>query len=192
MSEAVCFGCGGRLIKWGGYWRWLRRRLEVSCVWVPRRRCTGCGKTHGLLPFAALERRLDAVEMVGQAVVAKIGGGSARDFAARLDLPATTIRGWLRRHRERAPELERGLICWAIERGEQVPWDRPKDVERAAVTALAIAWHAACRRWSGWPGGVWRFWSAITGGAALATNRRPPLAVLQVRRATPYAVPRAP
>ena len=105
----------------------------------------------------ALERRLDAVEMVGQAVVAKIGGASARDFAARLDLPATTIRDWLRRHRERAPELERGLICWAIERGEQVPWDRPKDVERAAVTALAMAWHAACRHWSGWPGGVWRF-----------------------------------
>ncbi len=42
----VCVSCGSsRLIKWGRYRRWLRQRLEVSCVWVPRRRCTGCGKT---------------------------------------------------------------------------------------------------------------------------------------------------
>ncbi len=133
-------------------------------------------ETHGLRPSAAVERRLDTVETIGQAVVGKISGASIRDVAAELDLPATTVRDWLRRHRERAFELERGLICWAIEMGEEAPCDRPRDVEPAAVTALGMAWHAACRRWSGRPGGVWRFWSAITGGRALATNRRPPFA----------------
>jgi len=48
----VCVSCGSsRLIKWGGYRRWLRQRLEVSCVWVPRRRCTGCGKTSRPTPI---------------------------------------------------------------------------------------------------------------------------------------------
>lgn len=60
------------------------------------------------------------------------------------------------------------------------------------MTALGMAWHAARRRWNGWPGGVWRFWSAITGGAALATNRRPPFAGGRDRRAATYAVARAP
>jgi hypothetical protein len=138
-----------------------------------------------------VERRLDPVETIGQAVVGKISGASIRDVAAELDLPATTVRDWLRRHRERAFELERGLICWAIEMGEQAPCDRPRDVEPASVTALGMAWHAACRRWSGRPGGVWRFWSAITGGRALATNRRPPFAQRRDRRVTTYAVARA-
>lgn len=88
---------------------------------MPRRRCNGCGKTYGQLPSAALERRLDSVETIGKAVVAKIKGASTPDVAAELDLPVTTVRDWLRRHRERALELERGLICWAIEIGEQVP-----------------------------------------------------------------------
>lgn len=150
MSELVCLGCGGRLIKWGGYWRWLRQRLEVSRAWVARRRCTGCGMTLGLLPPAALERRLDAVETVGHAVVRRISGASIRTAAGELGLPATTVGDWLRRHRERAPELERELTRWAIGMGAQPPWDRPRNAERAAVTALG--WRGTLRVGAGTAG----------------------------------------
>lgn len=192
MSELTCGGCGGRLIKWGGYWRWFRQRLQLSRVRVPRRRCTSCGITTSLLPSAALVRRLDAVETVGQAVMLRINGPSIRTVAAELDLPATTVRDWLLRHRERAPELERDLTRWAIGLGASPPWDWPRDVDRAAATALGMAWHTACRRWDGRFGGVWRFWSAITGGRALVTNSRPLFAPPRVRTATIPAVPRAP
>jgi len=148
--------------------------------------------TLGLLPPAALERRLDAVETVGHAVVRRISGASIRTAAGELGLPATTVGDWLRRHRERAPELERELTRWAIGMGAQPPWDRPRNAERAAVTALGMAWHTARRRWNGRFGGAWRFWSAITGGAALATNRRSLFVAPRVRTATMHAVPRAP
>ena len=160
-------------------------------MWVPRRRCSSCGHTLGLLPSVALERRLDAVETVGLAVVARIKGATI-GAVAELDLPVTTVRDWLRRHRERAPGLERDMTRWAIGMGAQPPWDRPRDVERAAVTALGLAWQVACRRWNGQLGSVWRFWSAITGGAALATNSRPLFAGLRVRTVPTYGAPRAP
>lgn len=192
MSDAACDDCGGRLISWGGYWGWLRKRLEASQEWIGRRRCTGCGKTVAVLPPAALKRRLDAVETVGRAVAGKIDGASIRVVSADLELPVTTVRDWLRRHRQRAPELERDLTGWAIRMGAGVPWERPAAGERAAVAALRMAWHAASRRWTCRSRGVWQFWSGITRGMALATNRRPLFAEPRDRGGTTFPPSRAP
>jgi hypothetical protein len=106
----VCIECGGRLIGWGGYWRRLRHQLTVVRVRVQRRRCRSCGRTQSLLPAPALERRLDTVETIGEAVVRRLSGATVRATAETLGLPSTTVRDWLSRYRERAPTLGRGLM----------------------------------------------------------------------------------
>src|SRR5690349_23240208 len=89
-------------------------------VRVPRRRCRSCRRTQSLLLSQALERRLDAVETIGEAIVRKLGGATIRATAEALGLPSTTVRDWLSRYHERAPALGRGLTAWAIGQGEEV------------------------------------------------------------------------
>ena len=76
-------------------------------VWlVPRRsRCRGCEKTHVVLPDVCLARRRDAVAVIGAALVARAAGATQEAIAAELELPATTVRGWLRRAEERAEPM---------------------------------------------------------------------------------------
>jgi hypothetical protein len=105
VPGAVCITCGGRLIRWGGYWRRLRRHAQVTRVLVPQSRCQSCGRTQNLLPASALERRLDTVDTIGWAVVRSVNGATVRKTAAELGLP--TVRDWLSRHQERAPALAR-------------------------------------------------------------------------------------
>ena len=94
-----CPGCGGVLAPWG--WARLRvLRVRGGGVWRqrPRRsRCRGCGKTHVLLGAFGLLRRRDAVWSIGFALVARAAGHGFRWSAARLGVPASTVRGWLRR-----------------------------------------------------------------------------------------------
>jgi hypothetical protein len=160
------------LIGWGGYWRRLRRELTVVRVRVPRRRCRSCGRTQSLLPPQALERRLDAVETIGEAVVRKLSGATIRATAEALGLSSTTVRDWLSRYHERAPALGRGLTAWAVGQGEEVG-RLDLDGDRGAVAALGAAWRAWCRRAGRRPLGPWRLWGLITGGRALAANTSP-------------------
>jgi hypothetical protein len=141
-------------------------------VWVPRRRCRSCGQTQSLLPPRALERRLDTVETIGEAVVRKLNGATIRATAQALGLPSTTVRDWLSRYHERAPALGRGLVAWAIGQGEEI-WRLPVDMDELAVAGLGAAWWSWCRR-PGWPRvGPWRLWSLITRGRAMTANRSP-------------------
>ncbi len=139
---------------------------------MPRRRCRSCGRTQGLLPAQALERRLDAVETIGGAAVRKLSGATIRTTAQALGLPSTTVRDWLSRYHARAPALGRGLTAWAIGQGEEVE-HLPVDEDQRAVAALGAAWHAWCRqpRWR--PLTPWQLWSLITGGRALTANTSP-------------------
>lgn len=168
----ICVHCGGRLIGWGGYWRRFRRHRDVTRVWVPRRRCRRCLKTQGLLPASALERRLDAVETIGEALIHRVLGATVQATAATLELPTTTVRDWLARHRDVAPALTRGLMAWAIGQGSQAT-DLPTGEPQTAVSALGAAWYAWSRRPRNPRVGPWTFWSLITGGRALSTNTRP-------------------
>jgi hypothetical protein len=53
-------------------------------------------------------RSTNPVEVIGAALLAKAIGHRHRRIAAALGLPATTVRGWLRRFSRRAAEL------WAL------------------------------------------------------------------------------
>ncbi|HEY5785318.1 MAG TPA: hypothetical protein VIT65_11120 [Microlunatus sp.] len=69
--------------------------------------------THVLLSIVCLWRRADAVEVIGAALRAKAAGTGHRPIAARLDRPASTVRGWLRvfgRHAESARSILVGLL----------------------------------------------------------------------------------
>lgn len=62
-----------------------------------------------LLPVNALVRRADEAVVIGAGVVLAAVGWGHRRIAARLDRPAGTVRGWVRRMRERAQVLRLGF-----------------------------------------------------------------------------------
>jgi len=127
-----------------------------------------------LLPDFLLERRLDEVEVIGRALVLGIVIGlGMRSAADQVGAPMTTARGWRRRFRVRAPALTAGIAAIAVQLdGAAVLMDG--DGETAAIQALGAAWQRARQRFGDRLPRVWRFWSLISGGQALGTNRSPP------------------
>ncbi len=90
-----CPGCSGVLRPWG--WARPRRVYGIGGVLRPRRgRCGGCLVTHVLLPVTVLLRRAYAAEVIGAALLARADGHGHRWIGAVLEVPAATVRGWLR------------------------------------------------------------------------------------------------
>src|SRR5712692_10100739 len=78
-----------RLGGWSGYWRWVRGP-GTERLWIRRGRCSRCLRSHALLPDFLLERRLDQVEVIGQAlalgIVSGLGIRSVADRGQFLDV----------------------------------------------------------------------------------------------------------
>jgi hypothetical protein len=97
-GELRCSGCEGKLRPWGyARRRWMRDRAHYLRIRPRRARCTGCRRTHVVLPDRMLLRRLDRVEVIGSALTANAQGVGVRTISRRLELPPTTVRGWIRR-----------------------------------------------------------------------------------------------
>lgn len=78
------------------------RRVRLT----PRRaRCTGCRRTHVLLPAWCAPRRAHGVEVIATALGARRHGQSHRRIAEGLDVAAGTVREWLRRVGAHAEQL---------------------------------------------------------------------------------------
>lgn len=104
-GELACPDCRGELRPWGhARPRWLRTLHDRRRIRPRRACCRACGRTHVLLPGVMLDRRADAVEVIGQALIAAADGEGHRPIAARLGRPAATVRGWLRRFAARAQQ----------------------------------------------------------------------------------------
>lgn len=102
-AGAPCPACGGVLVgAWRGYERAVRICGRVRRLRIARTRCARCRRTHALVPSFVVAGRLDGAMSVGLALALAARGAGHRPIAARLDLPATTVRGWLRRLRARA------------------------------------------------------------------------------------------
>ena len=168
-GELVCL-CGGGLVLWG----YARSRTVRGVGWLrPRRvRCVGCRVTHVLLSVLCLWRRADAAEVIGAALRLKAGGVGHRPIAARLDRPASTVRGWLRafgRNAEGARSIFAGLL------NELDPLHGPigpaGSVFADAVEVVGVV-AAAARRRLGVVGAVspWQLASAVTSGRLLASG----------------------
>lgn len=176
VPPQTCPECGRRLGWWSGYWRWARaQRTGEQRVWIRRGRCTPCRRSHALLPDVLLIQRLDAVETIGHGLALAVGGLGLRAVARHVDVPHTTIRSWWRRFRVRSPTLVAALVALAVGL-DPAPVVLGADGDAAALAALAVAWQRARARWGERVGGVWRFWSRVTGGRALGTTTTAPLA----------------
>jgi Domain of unknown function (DUF6431)/Helix-turn-helix domain len=140
--------------------RWLRPR---------RARCRGCAVTHVLLPEIALLRRQDEVSVIGAAIVASVGGEGYRRIAAKLGVPADTVRGWLRRFGERAGLLRayftRCVVALDVEIGRMMP---AGSGVADAVDAIAVAARAWVLRFGS--ADPWAVVSRLSGGGLLATR----------------------
>jgi Homeodomain-like domain len=180
-----CPGCAGRLVPWGRGRPRRLRGLATELVMVrPRRgRCGACDRTHVLLPVSGLSRRADTVEVIGAALEAKACGLGHRRIAERLDRPASTVRGWLRRFASRAAVVAGVftslVVALADDPDPVLPAPSPSPVADAVAAVIGAA--AAVRaRFSG-PGGgagvvmvpVWRVACAVSGGLLLAPGWPP-------------------
>lgn len=177
VGELACPGCGGVLGPWGSArGRWLRGRGGRQQRVRPRRaRCRGCRATHVLLPVGVLLRRRDLAGVVGGALLAKArdGGKGHRRIAVELGVPATTVRGWLRRFAARA-ELIAGhfarLAAW-LDPSVAAPEPRGSPVA-CAVEAIGLAAVVAARR-LGVHAGPFEFASGASGGRLLCNTNAP-------------------
>ena len=168
-GELVC-PCGGGLARWG-YAR--ARTVRGTGRLRPRRvRCVGCRVTHVLLSVACLWRRADAVEVIGAALRAKAAGAGHRPIAARLDRPASTVRGWLRAFAGNAETARSILVGLLVELDPlHGPLHPAGSVFADAVEVVGTA-AAAARRRLGVVGAVspWQLVSAVTDGRLLVSG----------------------
>jgi transposase-like protein len=136
----------------------------------PRRaRCRGCLGTHVLLPDAALLRRQDEIAVIGVAIVAMVGGEGYRRIASRLGVHADTVRGWLRRFRERVELIRAHFTRCAVALDPELGAVLPAGSGVAdALEAIAVAVRAWVLRFG--PGDVWRVACRLSGGLLLATR----------------------
>lgn len=167
-----CPACGRPMIFWPGYERDVRVGA-VRRIWVRRAKCRACAVTHALVPAFCLLRRLDAVGVIGSGLVAGVNGTGMRTVAARLDVPHTTVRGWWRRFRSRAPMIAAAFGAVAVSFGAGAPV-LSADPAQAAVEAIDAGWAAARRVLGDRLGVPWRFASAVSGGELLGTTTHPP------------------
>lgn len=161
---------GGLLGPWGHARERVTRRVSGDWRWRPRRaRCRGCRGTHVLLADLCLLRRQDEVEVIGAAIEAHVGGEGHRPIAARLGVPAATVRGWLRRFDQRAGQVRahftRSAVALDPELGPIVPAGSGIG---DALEAIAVAGRAWVLRFGPCP--VWRIVSCLSAGGLLWRN----------------------
>jgi hypothetical protein len=101
-----------------------------------------------LLPVSCLLRRACSVDVVGAALTANaVRGAGCRSIGAGLGVPATTVRGWLRRFAGRAEAVRVFFTGLAVATGVDVGAPGPAGGPVAdAVAALGLLWGAARQR----------------------------------------------
>lgn len=177
LAGRLACPCSAGVLKPWGHARRRVLRMGATERWlVPRRgRCRACLVTHVLLPDVCLARRRDAVEVIGGAVLAKAGGTGHRLIAARLGLPAETVRGWLRRFGAWALVIRAHFTRWAHVLDPFLAPIRPTSSAIGdAVEAVALAARAATTSLR--PRPPWSLASALTAGALLSNTSCPWLA----------------
>jgi hypothetical protein len=76
--------------------------------------------THVLLPVTLLVRRAYLADLIWAAVVAKAAGAGHRLIGQRFEVPAATVRGWLRVITGRAEVVRHWFVSIAVTAGVDV------------------------------------------------------------------------
>ena len=168
-----CPSCRAVLAPWGHARERVLRCAAGDRLLRPRRaRCRGCAGTHVLLADVALLRRRDGVAVIGAAIEAHVGGEGHRPIAARLGVPAGTVRGWLRRFAQRAELIRAHFTRSAVALDAEIGALLPAGSGVAdALEAVAVAARAWVLRFG--PGDPWRITSVLSGGALLGNTSCP-------------------
>jgi transposase-like protein len=169
----ACPGCGAVLGPWG-HARSRLLRCSGPDQWLrPRRaRCRTCRKTHVLVAEASLIRRRDEAAVIGRAVKAKATGAGHRHIAEALSLPASTVRGWLRRFTKGAEAIRSHFTRWAHALDPSLgPIHATGESLSDALEAIGVAVRAAVLRLG--PRPEWSIASALSGGALLCHTSWP-------------------
>lgn len=159
-------GCGASL----GPWCWAReRRVRGAGRLQPRRgRCRGCGRTQVLLPASVLLRRAGGVGVIGLALLATPLGAGHRPIAETLKVPASTVRGWLRRIVSVAERVLAVLAAAAAQLGAEFTPPAPTANRVEAVVELLGALAASMARRLGGSCPTWHVAAVLTGSRLLA------------------------
>lgn len=174
----ACPDCGGRLGPWGHARQRVLRGAGGSARPVTPRRavCSGCGRTHVLLPVSALVRRADVVEVIGVGLALAVSGWGHLRIGERLGVPAGTVRGWLRRIRARAETLRSGFTELLVGVDPLAVLPEPAATALGnAVAVIVAAAVATVRRWGGAVSGLspWELAAAVSSGRLLAPAGTP-------------------
>ncbi len=115
----------------GEYWCCRKRPVRLfggGTDWMtPRRgRCRQCDRSHVFLPVRAFPRRADSVETVWVALAAAAGGLGHRRVAEQVGLPATTVRGWLRRARANSEIITSRATIFRSDLDHATPEQHPR------------------------------------------------------------------
>ena len=176
-----------------GGWGFARSRRVVGLAGAvrPRRaRCRSCLVTHVLLRVTVLLRRAYAAEQIWMALAARAQRVGHRRIAARLNVPATTVRGWLRRAGGRLEAIRAWFIQMAVLIGIDVTIPEGQGCGWGEVVAAVDAAAVAIRQRFGPAGLVGavtpvQVMVAVSGGQLLAPG-------WPTTRQTPFATPVAP
>ena len=144
-----CPDCGKPLRPWGHARERTVRDLHGTSVTTrpDRALCPACQVTHVVLDAALLPRRAYAARLIGQALVAAVRGSGHRRIALDLDVPAGTVRGWIRGARRSAVELRVTGIRAAVACDQDaVPAPSGRGELRCALECLGAAAVVVCRR----------------------------------------------
>jgi hypothetical protein len=123
-----------------------------------------------LLPASVLLRRADAVTVIGAALLAKAGGSGRRPIAVTLNVPASTVRGWLRRIVTVADLVLAVLAAVAAELADEFTPPAAIADPVAAVVELLGVLAASVARWLGGSCSPWRLAAVLTGGRLLSPS----------------------
>lgn len=161
-----CPSCGhGWLCFDGWYPRETRRgRVSIQRVLCGNKHCVQ--RSHSLLPDVLVSGRVDLASLIGWALEAKASGKGHRPIAADLGVPASTVRGWLRR-----AELTGGRVATRLfaVMAEAAPAARAPPVV-GPVATLVVAVDAAAVAFASLSGESvdrWRFAVLHTSGRLL-------------------------
>lgn len=169
-GRLACPSCGGVLGPWAHAAQRIVRGFGGDRTVLPRRaRCRACKATHVLLPDGCLLRRRDSVEVIGSALVEHAAGVGHRPIALRLGVPASTVRGWLRRFNTTAVEVAGFFVSWALVLAPASDPPNPSGSAIAdAVEAIGLAARATIQRFG--PAAPWRVASRLTVGGLLSNT----------------------
>jgi hypothetical protein len=108
------------------------------------------------------------VTVIGAGLLARAGGCGHRRVAARLGVPASTVRGWLRRVVSVAEGVLAVFGAVAAELGVEFVPPAPTVDPVAAVVEMVGALAGAVGRRLGGSRSPWRLAAAVSGGRLLA------------------------